>query len=111
MKSIEKFEIVDHGIQHTQYFQGCGVSFTKFENVVTGAGESAKSAFEDCLEQIVLDDFDVSSIEKSKDGRKFQTKKAENFTVTKHLRKNGWKEEEMETGVNENYYYLSIRWN
>lgn len=39
MKAINEIEIVDHGLDHSQYFQGCGVFGTNFNDVVTGIGD------------------------------------------------------------------------
>jgi hypothetical protein len=36
---ITEFEVIDHGIDGSQYFQGCGVAYTKFKYVVTGCGQ------------------------------------------------------------------------
>ena len=49
---VTDFEIVNHGYEHEQYFQGCGVAFTKFEHVATGAGHTARDAYADALDQI-----------------------------------------------------------
>jgi hypothetical protein len=43
------FEIVDHGVEDGQYFQGCGTAFTPWNNVVTGVGESAMDAYNDAI--------------------------------------------------------------
>lgn len=40
LKTIIAYEFVDHGIEHEQYFQGCGLSFTSYTDVVTGTGSS-----------------------------------------------------------------------
>ncbi len=45
-KPIAEFEIVDHGIEHEQYFQGCGVSLTEFTDVATGIGNDAEEALD-----------------------------------------------------------------
>jgi hypothetical protein len=47
-----RFEIIDHGPEHSQYFQGCGTSYTPYSSVVTGIGDNAKEAYEDCIDQI-----------------------------------------------------------
>lgn len=47
-----KTEIADLGVEHSQYFQGFGVSNTEFENCVTGAGFSFGEAVEDALNQV-----------------------------------------------------------
>lgn len=44
-------EIINHGHCLSDYFQGCGVSFTGFSEVVTGCGKNAKEAYEDACEQ------------------------------------------------------------
>lgn len=46
------YEVISHGIDHAQYFQGCGVSFTPFDHVATGCGDSVWSALDDALEGI-----------------------------------------------------------
>jgi hypothetical protein len=83
MLRIDDFELIDHGIEHPQYFQGCGVAFTSFENVVTGIGNNRDEAIDDCLEQIAQSGFDTKNVEMS-------------ITEQEHQR---------------TYYYVSIRWN
>ena len=60
-KRIGEFEVIDHGIEHSQYFQGCGV--TSFANVVTGIGNNPAEAIDDCLEQIAQCGFDTEGME------------------------------------------------
>ncbi len=64
MKEIKKQELIDHGIEHSQYFQGCGVSFTDFDSVATGIGNDFAEAVEDCLNQIADMGFDSDKLEK-----------------------------------------------
>lgn len=45
-----EYQIIDHGPEHEQYFQGCGVAFTKFDMCFTGIGDNAKDAYEDAAE-------------------------------------------------------------
>lgn len=52
MKKITDYEILDHGVDHSQYFQGCGVAYTEYDECVTGVGYSYKSALEDALDQL-----------------------------------------------------------
>jgi hypothetical protein len=52
MKTIGEFELIDHGAEHAQHFQGCGVAFTPYDNVATGVGNDPSEAFDDCLEMI-----------------------------------------------------------
>lgn len=37
-----QYQIINHGYENSQYFQGCGVSYTEFEHVQTGCGNDAK---------------------------------------------------------------------
>lgn len=46
-----KFEVIDHGFENSSYFQGCGVAFTKWTHVVTGAVSTPAEAYEDACEQ------------------------------------------------------------
>ena len=63
MRTVLLYEIIDHGVEHEQYFQGCGVAFTEFEEVFTGTGDSPHEALEDALEQAAMADWDVVGIE------------------------------------------------
>jgi hypothetical protein len=62
-KHIADIDIIDHGVEHPDYFQGCGVSFSKFTHVVTGIGSSLFEAIEDCLEQIAMAGHDIGAIQ------------------------------------------------
>ena len=48
---LKSTQVINHGWDHSDYFQGCGVSFTRFTHVVTGCGSDAKGAFEDAVDQ------------------------------------------------------------
>ena len=61
MKRIEEYEIINHGVQHSDYFQGCGTKFTEFTDVATGAGNSEREALDDALEDLALADWDTES--------------------------------------------------
>ena len=63
LKTIGEFELTDHGIEHSQYFRGCGVAFTNFENVVTGIGDNPAEAIDDCLEQAAQAGFNTEGME------------------------------------------------
>jgi len=58
------YEIIDHGIDHSQYFQGCGTAYTDYDMAVTGIGNNAKEAYEDAVEQLYQGDIDSSSLDK-----------------------------------------------
>lgn len=62
MKKVTDHEILNHGVEGSQYFQGCGVSFTRYTEVYTGIGDSAHEALEDALEQAAMSDWDVDGI-------------------------------------------------
>lgn len=94
MKTIKDFEIINHGIENEQYFQGCGVAFTKFKNVVTGIGGSEYEAYCDATDQMAVgsdDDLDFTELDKEGDKASKKSDIPEDF--------NGM------------YHYVSIRWN
>jgi hypothetical protein len=62
-KPIVDFEILDHGVEHSQYFQGCGTAFTSYTDVYTGIGFSAHGALEEALEQAACSDWETESVE------------------------------------------------
>lgn len=57
---IKKFEIINHGYEDSSYFQGYGTAFTDFDYVATGIGTDAKEAYEDALDQLAMNGYDVS---------------------------------------------------
>lgn len=63
-RTVVEFEIVNHGIEHEQYFQGCGVAFTEFEDVRTGMGDNPREAVDDAIEQLAESGWDVDDLEK-----------------------------------------------
>lgn len=62
MKTIQEHQTVDHGVDNSQYFQGCGTAFTDFADVATGIGDSASEAFEDACEQLAQLGWDTSTL-------------------------------------------------
>ena len=62
-RKVEDYEIIDHGVDHSQYFCGGGTSFTEYEDCATGVGHSEREALDDALECLAMADWDVSSIE------------------------------------------------
>jgi hypothetical protein len=98
MKTIGDFEVVNHGIENESYFQGCGTSWTPFENVATGVGGNTAEAIDDCLESIAQADFETEGMEKRilrELGRRCLPKRP---AVKKR-------------DAEYCYYYVSIRWN
>lgn len=99
MKPVIDYEVLDHGFDGEQYFQGCGISYTEFEDVATGIGETAQEAFEDALDQLAEKDWDYSKIKgKSKLSRQ---------TVRGYIRSLGLNYDEGDG--EETHYYVSIR--
>lgn len=63
-KPIAEFELVDHGIENEQYFQGCGIAFTEFSDIATGMGDNPAEAIDDALESLAQADWDTEGMEK-----------------------------------------------
>ena len=61
MRTITDYEIINHGIEHSDYFQGCGTAFTGFTDVVTGIGNSEQEALGDAMDQLAQMDWETSS--------------------------------------------------
>lgn len=94
-KRVGEFELVDHGVEHEQYFQGCGTSFTKYEFCATGCGYDPAEALDDLLEMISQNSFDTEGLEE------------------RILQDVGVKQipnKPKATGE-EQQYYISLRWN
>jgi hypothetical protein len=88
MKTIKEYNIVDHGIEHEQYFQGHGIAMTEYSDCATGCGNNSVEAFEDALDSLAQNGWDVSAI-------------PENAAQKS--------EEDVSDGYNEeHYYYVSI---
>lgn len=49
-ESTGAVNIVWHGVDHEQYFPGCGVALTKYDDAVTGCGNDWREALDDALE-------------------------------------------------------------
>jgi hypothetical protein len=60
---INKYQIIDHGLEHCQYFQGCGTAFTDYKDVFNGIGCSAHEALEDALDMAAQDGWETEHIE------------------------------------------------
>lgn len=99
MKKVIDYQIVDHGFESPSYFQGCGTAFTEFDDVATGCGDTAKAAFDDALESLAQNDWDVSGIKNNIRSR---------MTVRGYLRRlGGLSKEDIED--TETQYYVSVR--
>lgn len=49
------YQIDNLGPDHEQYFQGAGVSFTKYDDVAVGIGDNAVEAYQDAVEILFQD--------------------------------------------------------
>ena len=97
MKTIVEFEVIDHGIENEQYFQGCGVAFTSYANVATGIGNNPAVAIDDCLEQIAQNGFETEGMEKR---------------ILADIGKRKMpRTPKLKPSQDECHYYVSIRWN
>ena len=67
MRIITGYEIINHGIEHSDYFQGCGVSCTGYTNVATGIGHSEREALDDALEQLAMGDWETDNADLNAD--------------------------------------------
>ena len=54
MKLIASYEIVNHGVERCDSFQGCGVYGTRYDECYTGIGSSLREALEDAAEAIAM---------------------------------------------------------
>lgn len=67
MKTIEAYQIVDHGIDNPQYFQGCGVSCTEYTDCATGIGDTYQEALEDALDFLAQNDWNTETVDTEDD--------------------------------------------
>lgn len=64
MKKITDYSLHPEGFHHPDYYQGFGCTFTAYNRSILGAGTTEREAYNDALEQLAADGFDVSEIEK-----------------------------------------------
>jgi hypothetical protein len=64
MKIAEKIQIINRGICHCSYFDGCGVCGTEYDTAVTGVGEDAKAAYEDAVDLLFYSDIEPARLDK-----------------------------------------------
>ena len=57
--TIAEWQADDHGVDHAQYFQGCGVALTRWDDVSVGAGDNPREAYEDAVEQLAMAGWDT----------------------------------------------------
>ena len=112
MGSVADFEIVDHGIEHCQYFQGCSAVFTSYGECVTGCGDNFAEAINDALESIAqrgdAGDTDWAEFDKRILADVGASALPTSPSVSEMLEDDEWAEHREEC---EMYYYVSIRFN
>jgi hypothetical protein len=67
-KAISEHKIKDHGVEHEQYFQGCGISHSKWDEVASGVGSTPMEAYEDALDSLAQNGWDVESLPQDGEG-------------------------------------------
>lgn len=99
-KPITEFEIVDHGIENSSYFQGCGLAFTEFDDIATGIGSNPAEAIDDVLEALAQNDWECEGMEE----RICEDYKLKSLPVSPNTDKFQVEDEDSEM-----YYFISIR--
>jgi hypothetical protein len=64
---IKEFEVVSHGFEHSDYFQGYSAVGTNYRECVTGCGSNELEAFNDALDSIAQSDFNINVDQLEKD--------------------------------------------
>lgn len=73
---VQDYRIVFYGIDHEDYFQGHGISNSKWKDCACGIGNSNQEALNDALEQLAMSEWDVQDLEKNiRDSGRFPTDK------------------------------------
>jgi len=57
--TVAEWHTEDHGVENNQYFQGCGTSFSRWDDVGVGAGGSVREAYNDAVEQLAMSGWDT----------------------------------------------------
>lgn len=52
---VTNYEFIDHGLGHPDYFPGCGVAFTGFDECFTGSGNTPSEAANEALDMATND--------------------------------------------------------
>lgn len=114
MLKIEDFDVVDHGIEHAQYFQGCSAMFTRFDACETGCGDTFADALDDALESLAQSsdaEVDFADLE-TRIKESFGLKPSDAFPAKPSASE--WMDAANEigegSGDSELYYYVSFRY-
>lgn len=106
MKTITDYQIVDYGIENAQYFQGHGVSFTKYHYSSLGCGDDYRTAMEEALEDAALQGFEIEL--KTEDLPEQPANNA--LSAWEHHCQN-CEQVGHDNCESELYYYVGLRWN
>jgi hypothetical protein len=106
MTKTADYEISDYGIENTQYFQGHGTSFTKYEYSSLGCGDSYCEALNDALEQAAQ-----IGVEIELDTEDLPEQPANNSESAWEHHCQYCEEENHDNCESELYYYVGLRWN
>lgn len=99
-------DITDYGIEHAQYFQGHGVSFTKYKHCSLGSGETYAEALEDALDQAACEGYDIELTAED------EPSQWEGKGPSANSQHEDYCEEENHSNCDsELYYYVGLRWN
>lgn len=60
--AVHAYEVVDHGVDNAQYFQGCGVAHTQWDDVAVGVGNTPLDAYEDAVEALAQGGWEVDAL-------------------------------------------------
>ena len=104
--NLTDYEIIRHGVDGSQYFQGCGTCYTSFDNVQTGIGRTEKEAFEDALECIATSE---SFADGTFERLEREADESEDWDERDVQEVIGASDEDMEDS--ECYWHVSIRYN
>lgn len=119
-KTITDYRIVDHGIEHAQYFQGHGTAFTNWDHCVTGCGDNFAEAIEDALESMAQGE-ECDGVDFAQFERLMKSEHPEYCRASYRLDDGAWvdkpsvqdnmSETEVEQSDCELYYHVSIDYN
>ena len=108
------YEITDYGIENTDYFQGHGTSFTKYEHCSLGYGDTYSEALDDALEQAAMMGWEIE-LEAEDLPENWEGKGPSAFGRHKEYceKEDDGDDEEIDNSDCESnlYYYVGLRWN
>jgi hypothetical protein len=112
-RKVSSYELVDHGIENPQYFQGCGTEFTDFDDVVTGIGDNPAEAINDALEAIAQGELniDVEDLEARILADEGWSEFPDTPSVQDYIAENCEPDDDDSDEPPDLYYHVSIRYN